>query len=346
MAGRSGSSVLAECGVAVFVKGAPCPSAWHPTASCPATRPTTALSRSRSRVMPRRDALGTPGRAVGAPARYEQTHHRHSDHYLSRAANQRSSAGRRRRPSSKKGSTSAPSPQAPPRQGSRGVRRRDHQAARSRPWSASPPRVLSWCAARVLAATAAPYPHPRRMRCRWSWARPDQYRRHLATRAPRDEHPWDTSGAHRWSPQRARRLDAPRPPGIREGQTHPTTQGESRPENVRVYLQLARLLDGIQQEHPEVSAPLRLTLLGARRDGQIGCLDQSRFRAVVAGVSPAQPSAHGDDLLSEHRPLASLAAAVSSSRTTRPTVVETPLTCGTKDSATIAADTPSGARTW
>lgn len=70
----------------------------------------------------------------------------------------------------------------------------------------------------------------------------------------------------------------------------PTTPGESRPENVRTYLRLTRLLDGIQQDHPEVSAPLRLTLLRARRDGQIGCLDESRFLTVVADLGPARPS--------------------------------------------------------
>ena len=70
---------------------------------------------------------------------------------------------------------------------------------------------------------------------------------------------------------------------------HPTRLRESRPESVRTYLQLTRLLDGIQQDHPEVSAPLRLTLLRARRDSQIEALDQSHFRALVAGVSPAHP---------------------------------------------------------
>jgi len=66
---------------------------------------------------------------------------------------------------------------------------------------------------------------------------------------------------------------------------HPTTREQScLPENVRTYLQLTRLLDGIQQAYPEVSAPLRLTLLRARRDGEIGSLDQSRFRAVVADL--------------------------------------------------------------
>jgi len=69
-----------------------------------------------------------------------------------------------------------------------------------------------------------------------------------------------------------------------------TTSGESRPEDVRTYLQLTRLLDGIQQDHPEVSAPLRLTLLRAHRDGHLGSLDESRFRAVVAEVRLARPA--------------------------------------------------------
>lgn len=56
----------------------------------------------------------------------------------------------------------------------------------------------------------------------------------------------------------------------------------SHPEDVHTYLQLTRLLDGIQHDRPEVSAPLRLTLLRARREGRIGALDQGRFRALVA----------------------------------------------------------------
>lgn len=65
----------------------------------------------------------------------------------------------------------------------------------------------------------------------------------------------------------------------------PATSAASRPEHVRTYLRLTRLLDGIQKDHPEVSGPLRLTLLRARRDGQMGYLDESRFRAVVADVA-------------------------------------------------------------
>lgn len=76
-----------------------------------------------------------------------------------------------------------------------------------------------------------------------------------------------------------------------------TTSGESRPENVRAYLRLTRLLDGIQHDHPEVSAPLRLTLLRARRDGHLGSLDESRFRAVVAEVRHAGQPAPKPSLL-------------------------------------------------
>lgn len=70
---------------------------------------------------------------------------------------------------------------------------------------------------------------------------------------------------------------------------HPTRPEESLPDHVHTYLQLTRLLDGIQQDHPEVSAPLRLRLLRARRDGEIGSLDASSFRAVVADALRSQP---------------------------------------------------------
>lgn len=59
---------------------------------------------------------------------------------------------------------------------------------------------------------------------------------------------------------------------------------ETGPEHVRTYLRLTHLLDGIQQDYPQVSAPLRLTLLRARRDGQIGSLDEGSFRAVVTAL--------------------------------------------------------------
>jgi hypothetical protein len=70
---------------------------------------------------------------------------------------------------------------------------------------------------------------------------------------------------------------------------HPSTGRESHPENVRIYLQLTRLLDGISHDHPEVSAPMRLTLLRARRDGTLASLDQGRFRALVAATGHVAP---------------------------------------------------------
>lgn len=65
----------------------------------------------------------------------------------------------------------------------------------------------------------------------------------------------------------------------------PTAPAESHSHHVRTYLQMTRLLDGIGRDHPEVSAPLRLTLLRARRDGQLGSLDQDRFRTAAAQYS-------------------------------------------------------------
>jgi hypothetical protein len=52
-------------------------------------------------------------------------------------------------------------------------------------------------------------------------------------------------------------------------------------DDVRTYLELTRLLDELEQTHPEVSAPLRLTLVRAHREHQVAWLDESRFRAVV-----------------------------------------------------------------
>ena len=71
---------------------------------------------------------------------------------------------------------------------------------------------------------------------------------------------------------------------------HPIAEEQSRPEDVLTYLRLTRLLDGIERHHPEVSAPLRLTLLRARREGQIGSLDESRFHQLAdeVSVSPAR----------------------------------------------------------
>lgn len=82
-----------------------------------------------------------------------------------------------------------------------------------------------------------------------------------------------------------------------------TTWRGNRPENVRAYLELHRLLNGIQQDHPEVSAPLRLALLRARRDGDLGSLDEGHFRAVVAEVRLARPaSAETDPRPTERQP--------------------------------------------
>ena len=72
---------------------------------------------------------------------------------------------------------------------------------------------------------------------------------------------------------------------------HPSTGRETHPEHVRIYLQLTRLLDGISDHHPEVSAPMRLTLLRARRDGTLAALDQGRFRALVAATGHVARSA-------------------------------------------------------
>ena len=60
-----------------------------------------------------------------------------------------------------------------------------------------------------------------------------------------------------------------------------TAHSENGPEHVRTYLRLTHVLDGIERDHPEVSAPLRLTLLRARRDGQIGSLDEDSFRVLT-----------------------------------------------------------------
>lgn len=63
---------------------------------------------------------------------------------------------------------------------------------------------------------------------------------------------------------------------------HATAPEQNQSQQVRTYLHLMRLLDGIGQDHPEVSAPLRLILLRARRDGQLAALDQNRFHAAAA----------------------------------------------------------------
>ena len=52
-------------------------------------------------------------------------------------------------------------------------------------------------------------------------------------------------------------------------------------ENAAAYLELHRLLDDLERQRPDVSGPLRLTLLRARRDRQATWLDTARFRTVV-----------------------------------------------------------------
>lgn len=68
----------------------------------------------------------------------------------------------------------------------------------------------------------------------------------------------------------------------------PTTpalrHSEPSAESARAYLELTRLLDDVERDHPEISAPLRLTLIRAHREHQISWLDPSRFRAVVADL--------------------------------------------------------------
>jgi hypothetical protein len=65
----------------------------------------------------------------------------------------------------------------------------------------------------------------------------------------------------------------------------PVTTGES----TRVYLRLTRLLDDVELTHPDVSGPLRLTLVRAHRDDRIGWLDEARFREVVADLLASTP---------------------------------------------------------
>lgn len=55
-------------------------------------------------------------------------------------------------------------------------------------------------------------------------------------------------------------------------------------ESTRSYLELSRLIDDVERSHPEISGPLRLTLVRAHRDNQIGWLDERRFREVVADL--------------------------------------------------------------
>ncbi|WP_139982998.1 hypothetical protein [Nocardioides litoris] len=47
------------------------------------------------------------------------------------------------------------------------------------------------------------------------------------------------------------------------------------------YLRLTRMLDEVERSHPEVSGPLRLTLLRAHREGEVAWLDEARFVEVL-----------------------------------------------------------------
>jgi len=51
------------------------------------------------------------------------------------------------------------------------------------------------------------------------------------------------------------------------------------------YLELSRLLDDVEREHPDISATLRLTLVRSRRNYRDGWLDVDRFRVVVAELT-------------------------------------------------------------
>lgn len=62
----------------------------------------------------------------------------------------------------------------------------------------------------------------------------------------------------------------------------PSTPVNPTADEVRTYLELTRLLDDLERTNPEVSAPLRLTLVRAHREHQVTWLDEGRFRAVAA----------------------------------------------------------------
>lgn len=51
------------------------------------------------------------------------------------------------------------------------------------------------------------------------------------------------------------------------------------------FLELSRLLDDVERDHPDISATLRLTLVRSRRNYRDGWLDVDRFRAVVAELT-------------------------------------------------------------
>lgn len=56
-------------------------------------------------------------------------------------------------------------------------------------------------------------------------------------------------------------------------------------DDVRAYLELTRLLDEVERTRPELSAPLRLTLVRAHREHQVAWLDEVRFRLVLAELA-------------------------------------------------------------
>ncbi len=66
----------------------------------------------------------------------------------------------------------------------------------------------------------------------------------------------------------------------------PMTPPDVTATSVHTYRELVQLLTLIEHQHPEVSAPLRLDLQRARRDGQLGHFDTAGFRSAIAAVSP------------------------------------------------------------
>ena len=64
----------------------------------------------------------------------------------------------------------------------------------------------------------------------------------------------------------------------------PARRPSTTAESTMAFLELSRLLNDVERSHPEISGPLRLTLVRAHRDNQIGWLDERRFREVVADL--------------------------------------------------------------
>lgn len=58
-------------------------------------------------------------------------------------------------------------------------------------------------------------------------------------------------------------------------------------DDVRTHLDLVGLLDELELTRPDISAPLRSTVLRAHREHQAGWLDGARFREVVAALIDA-----------------------------------------------------------